>query len=606
MRRIFIILSAFLFSQQSIASHLMGGEITWKCQANGQYIFKMILYRDCSGNGPSMPTMISLEVYGNPSLTYIPMNDSTISDISYCQNYPENNCNSANPLLGTIQEGLFFSNPITLNGVPPATGWTFVWHSCCRNGAITNVTPNGFSLRATMFPYNGQNADPCFDSSPSFAEKPKSVLCSGSPFVYNHGAFDDDMDSLHFEWGIPLEEPTNLPPAAWNPDDTLGANPYYATFNAPYDFQHPLPYLSPNTGATIDLLNGEINFTSFTAGNFVTNVKVSSFKCGIKVSEVFREIQFCILGNCLPNNNPTTQAPFQDTSGVFTEWIDTVTAGDFVSFNLWTSDFDIDTAGNPQSVTLSAYGSQFGANFSDTASGCLVPPCAVITTPMPSTSPIATSITFNWQTTVDHLGMFYPCAYIPNTYYFNFKATDSSCPAPAVDYKTVAITVLPVYPRPTINNNNSILTCVETGFDYQWYMNRMPISGATGKVYIPVQPGMFQVRITDSIGSGNYSEGMNVSVLNAISPVSGLQSFSIYPNPATDLLEMEYTETVSRNVTVSLYDMTGRMVIQKEVPGSLGNNKLAFSVQDFPAGVYTFEIRNSMEMLRKKVVIAKN
>jgi hypothetical protein len=595
-----IFILVFAFSHFStFASHLMGGEIIWKCQPNGQFVFTMILYRDCAGI-PIPTGAQTLEVYGSPGLTSINLPQWSVTDITYCQ--PSYNCYSANPPAGATEQGIYVSNPVTLNGVPPAGGWTFAWHSCCRNGALTNVSPNGFSLRATMFPYNNQNVNTCFDNSPAFAERPQAVTCTSNPFVYNHGAFDDDMDSLYYEWGQPLEEPTNLPPSAWIP----GSNPTYSTFNAPYDYLHPFPFSAPNIGATIDPYKGEINLTSFAAGNFVSDVKVTSYKCGIKVSEIFREIQIVILGTCLPNNNPTTQAPFQDTSGNYTIWADTVSAGDFVSFNISTSDFDLDTAGNPQSVTLSAYGSQFGANFSDTASGCLVPPCAIITSPMPTTSPIAATATFNWQTTVDHLGMFYPCAYIPNTYYFNFKSTDSHCPAPAVDYKTVAITVLPVYPRPTIQNNNGILSCMESNFDYQWYMNRFPVNGATSQSYTPIQQGMYQVRITDSLGSGNYSDGTYVSVLNAVSSQpSGLENISLYPNPAAESIEIQFTENFRQDITLCLYDMTGRCVWKKMLPGFTGKTKMEVSLRGIPSGVYTFEIGNGAEVIRKKVIVAK-
>jgi len=579
------------------ASHLMGGEITWKCQANGQYIFTLLLYRDCAGI--SIPTGTqTLKVYGHPTFTSITLPNWSTMDITYCQ--PIYNCFSAAVPDGATEQGIYISNPVTINGIPPAGGWTFAWNSCCRNGALTNVVAAGFSLRATMYPYNGMNANPCFDSSPAFAEKPKSVMCSTKDFIFNHGAFDDDRDSLTYEWGIPLEEPTYSPPAQWIP----GVNPAFSQYNPPYTYLSPLPSVPPSTGATIDPSTGEIYFNSFISGNFVTNVKVSSFKCGIKVSEIFREIQFVVL-NCDSNNNPDIIPPFPDSTGAFTLFADTIMAGDSVSFMVYTTDFDLDTAGNTQSVTLSAYGSQFGANFTDTATGCLVPPCAVIDVPMPVTASQGAVIKFDWHTTVAHLGMFYPCAYIPNTYYFNFKATDSHCPAPAVNYKTVAITVLPVYPKPAVQNNGGILTCQEANFDYQWYLNRFPVNGATSQSYTPLVQGIYQVRITDSIGSGNYSDEVLVGVLNNLAVLPGIRNVIIRPNPAGDFIDVDFTTEHQAAITISIYDITGRRMFNQDVASGSGNIQEKIFLSEFETGLYTLEILSRSERLMKKLVIAR-
>ncbi len=595
-KNLLILFSAFCIPSSAEASHLLGGEITWQCQPNGQFIFTLIIYGDCSGI-PVPTGAQTLEVYGKPGLTSIALPNWSSQDITYCQ--PLYNCNNAPP--SATEQGVYVSNPVTLNGVPSASGWTFAWHSCCRSNAVQNINAAGFSLRATMYAFNGQNTNPCYDSSPVFAEKPKSVLCTTTPYIFNHGAFDPDLDSMSYEWGIPLEEPTNTPPAAWSP----GINPVYTSFNPPYTPSNPLPFSPPNIGATIDPHTGEINFTSFLAGNFNTNVKVTAFKCGVKVSEIFREIQLIIL-NCTVNNNPLIAPPFLDSTGANTLFADTVMAGDSVFFFLGAFDFDLEPGGQPQSVSLSAYGLQFGNNFSDTAAGCLIPPCAVLDAAMPVTAPMLVSTNFSWHTTVDHLGLSYPCAYLPNTYYFNFKATDSHCPAPAVNYKTVAITVLPLYPKPAIQNNNGILTCLANGFNYQWYFNRFTINGATGQSYTPVQTGMYQVRMTDSMGSGNYSGPLVVSTLNGI---SGLPYFpgnlDIYPNPAFEMLHISFTDYSRQDYLFVLADMTGRPVLEKRIFSSGGTVSEDISLPDLKTGIYSLTISNQFATERKKIVLLR-
>ena len=76
----------------------------------------------------------------------------------------------------------------------------------------------GFTLRASMYPYNDPvtgvqvPADPCFDSSPNFKEQPKTILCTGFPFSYNHNASDPELDNLVYDWAYPLDDDLMIGP----------------------------------------------------------------------------------------------------------------------------------------------------------------------------------------------------------------------------------------------------------------------------------------------------------------------------------------------------------------------------------------------------------
>ena len=49
MKKLLYLLSIVLLPFISSASHVLGGAITWRCLANGQYVFEMEMYRDCTG-----------------------------------------------------------------------------------------------------------------------------------------------------------------------------------------------------------------------------------------------------------------------------------------------------------------------------------------------------------------------------------------------------------------------------------------------------------------------------------------------------------------------------------------------------------------------------
>ena len=64
----------------SAASHVLGGEITWKC-VNGNYVFQLVFYRDCNGNDVSTAPE-TIRVWNHPTLSTISLPFVSRIDIS--------------------------------------------------------------------------------------------------------------------------------------------------------------------------------------------------------------------------------------------------------------------------------------------------------------------------------------------------------------------------------------------------------------------------------------------------------------------------------------------------------------------------------------------
>ena len=456
MKKILLLVLIAFFSFTSSASHLMGGEITWKCIKSGSdvgmYEFTLKVYRDCSGI--SLGTFSqTISVWGHPTITSFTADFVLQQDVSpTC-----NPVNSGNPSLscangdpGAVEEYIYRSVAIALPGTPPATGWHFTWDNCCRNSAITNVlNPGsaGFTLRAVMYPYTPPGsttallADPCYDSSPDFKEQPKTILCTGFPFSYSHNASDDELDSLVYSWGEPLDDLTFGQP--YSPP----ANPLPLSFSGGYSVNSPLPGLP-----TLDATTGEVSYNAIVAGYYVTCVKVSAYKCGQLVAEIFREVQVILL-NCPPmpggtvNNPPTVNEPFIDTSGggATPSFETTVYAGQTVSFNISGLDGDLYNGVTPQSLTMEASGGQFATDFTNTLN-CLNPPCATFNNGVvapPFSSPGIVNGVFNWQTACSHIAAIGGCGNTSNVFTFLIKVYDDFCPASGIVFATIKVTVLP-------------------------------------------------------------------------------------------------------------------------------------------------------------------
>ena len=435
----------------------MGGEITWTCDnANGKFHIHMKLYRECGGVTFKQSEILEIINYPDSGkVTRILMNLKTITDISPVCNPIGSHitCATASQSgTGAVSEyyytsdTLFNQSGVLLTGHPPTSGWIFAYKGGNRNSSdnILNASQQTWFLRAIMYPYKGMDTKVCYDNSPAFAEKPNTVICTGYPFTYNPNAYDIEYDKLQYQWAQPLD--SNQNPLIYNA--ALG-----------YTSLSPLPGTilnAANVPATIDINTGEISFTSFTQGAFLTVSLVTAYKNGIKVAEIYREMQIELL-QCGNNAPPNISPPFKDKLGFYTSYRDTVYAGQAVAFHIAATD------NIGQLITLNVSGPDFGANANSTTTGCITPPCAIINPPpiLSGSSPVETD--FHWQTSCNHLThdlsianknhLIYNKPTLSNVHNFVFNVQDDFCPVPGRDIRTITIVILnkPIIPAPELH-----------------------------------------------------------------------------------------------------------------------------------------------------------
>tara|TARA_B100000508_G_scaffold75230_1_gene58667 strand:- start:138398 stop:141655 length:3258 start_codon:yes stop_codon:yes gene_type:complete len=419
----------------------MGGEITWECQGNGDYVFELFFYRDCNGFEVST-TFEELRVWGHPTVSTIQVDYVDRVDISpSCTpagGATQFDCGTGvggGNGVGAVEKIIYRSNPITLAGTPPSDGWHFTYESFSRSGNLTNIsTPTNFgiTISATMYEVPGSTGG-CVDNSPKFLQEPYVVSCAGEPYSYNPHAVDQDLDSLTFDWGVPLDY---FPSGSFNPP----TNPAPVPFEPGFSFDNPTPdasFNASNSPATLDPNTGAMEFTSFTQGNFATKVVVDSYRNGVKIATVEREVQL-IVSNCTGSNTtPSVAPPFDNNTSFDT----TIFAGDLVNFSINSTDIETLQDGSAQTNTISSTGLMYGANFVDPNSGCPTTPCATLNNAPSATGVSGSSLGVEWQTSCDHLIGADGNAQNEVPYIFVFKIQDDYCPIPTVRYVTVTITV---------------------------------------------------------------------------------------------------------------------------------------------------------------------
>ncbi|NVK04366.1 MAG: gliding motility-associated C-terminal domain-containing protein [Flavobacteriia bacterium] len=481
MKRLLTTLVILLSSLGLSASHLLGGEIWWDCQPNGQYVFYLRLYRDCTG----IPLGAAGSINSNSPAGSIPVTlvSGYPKDVSpsgpNCTGSLDINCN--NPTTGAVEEHLFKSNPVTLNGVPPAAGWNFTWTSCARPGGMANINGGCYFLRAFMFPYNpgtgNLNANPCYDNSPEFLEAPKVTTCAGYPFAFNNFAFDNELDSLYFDWAQPL-------------DNSLTSA---VTFTGGYTFNNPVPGIESFSQDA-----GQVTINTQLTGKYATCMRVSAFKCGQKVAEIYRDIPIILLA-CTGGvggggtNDPPSLDVINDPlpapqllpvvqSGDTLYYEMTVRAGDSIYFRMQSADNDFTPGFSPQQIKFVGVGGNLGQPLNNPSNCLFNPPCATIRPIAPQTgftTALTNNVEFSWKTECNHLS-YNPnaCGAARSQYLFYFKMEDNYCPAPSFKLITARINVVSPQPVAPSMANACISVNPDSSVTFDW---GIPVPGDTAQ-----------------------------------------------------------------------------------------------------------------------------
>jgi len=82
-------------------------------------------------------------------------------------------------------------------------------------------------------------------------------------------------------------------------------------------------------------------------------------------------------------------------------------------------------------------------------------------------------------------------------------------------------------------------------------------------------------------------------------------TFSVWPNPARNFINIDFTLEVETNVSITLYDLLGQelLTIQSDKLTALGTHGLRHDVSQLKPGIYFCSLVSSEAMLSKKIVI---
>lgn len=125
---------------------------------------------------------------------------------------------------------------------------------------------------------------------------------------------------------------------------------------------------------------------------------------------------------------------------------------------------------------------------------------------------------------------------------------------------------------------------------FQWYFNGSIIGGATNEALTVTTSGFYKVEVTDSNGCKGMSDQINVVLGIQDNEISAINA---YPNPAEDLINLDFISSDAQQSVIRIADMTGRVVWSSEINCNMGINTITIPVSGFDPGIYMITVSDN-------------
>ena len=143
------------------------------------------------------------------------------------------------------------------------------------------------------------------------------------------------------------------------------------------------------------------------------------------------------------------------------------------------------------------------------------------------------------------------------------------------------------------------------GMDYslQWYLNGQPIEGAVDLGYCIQISGTYTLEVTNtatqctaSADISAFYDEFDANCITAIEPVNSLE-MSVYPNPVSDLVYLEWPADLEGRISYNLYNQIGQLVKHEN---DLKDRSI--DLENLPVGIYFLEVIVGEQSNRLKLV----
>ncbi len=159
----------------------------------------------------------------------------------------------------------------------------------------------------------------------------------------------------------------------------------------------------------------------------------------------------------------------------------------------------------------------------------------------------------------------------------------------------------------TVKFYNTTLRSPEYNTSYNWTFQGVTGSSSTF-INSPTRTyntdGAFPVTLTATNNGVTSSVTRYIYVGNASVIENDENGTRIYPNPAKDKLNVEFSNLANQEVVVEIYDMIGNLISSEQVNYFAGD-KITMNIPNVPTGFYAVKVNTANQTITKKISIVK-
>ena len=114
-----------------------------------------------------------------------------------------------------------------------------------------------------------------------------------------------------------------------------------------------------------------------------------------------------------------------------------------------------------------------------------------------------------------------------------------------------------------------------------------------------------KMRVNFVSDNWDQSEGFDMEfyAIASVEDYNGVEELTVYPNPATDHLTVEFSLTQAEQVAARLLDLTGKVLQQNAIEGVAGANQMQLNLNGISRGLYLLEVNTPEGKSVRKVVV---
>ncbi|GAB4241970.1 MAG: hypothetical protein Kow0027_00090 [Saprospiraceae bacterium] len=128
-------------------------------------------------------------------------------------------------------------------------------------------------------------------------------------------------------------------------------------------------------------------------------------------------------------------------------------------------------------------------------------------------------------------------------------------------------------------------------YTINWYLNGDPAPGLDPAALLP---GIYTAFVVDASGCSIVSEEIEIKLMNAAGEVAEDNQLLLYPNPAGEVLYLDFAKPVFEEKEVRIYNNSGQLVHREILTNGAAPH--ALSLRNLPSGIYQIQVASGQRL----------